>query len=400
MTMCAFKLLCIPAFFIAVLLITSSAAVSCVLADSGSNQKGRHFQKVGHSHSSPQGSEGVSGHSEDISGVSVDMSDVSKDTPGVSEDATGPSENSPGVEVTGPELRRVSYMSAATGGERDYFVYLPKGYGLAGDSGESGESAESRWPVMLFLHGNGERGDAREELDYVMIHGPLYEAWVRRRDLPFVVVTPQLPMYGMDERHDYIANRTPDMIPRRLEEGVPPRRPASVPAFPMDGTPSVDPAADPTAMPYPPEGPPDGWYRLEQDLMDILDQVEEQFLVDADRVYLTGISYGGFGTWHIAARHPARFAAIAPVVGYGHPDGVEPIARHGLPVWCFAGGRDAVVPPQYFYPAMNRLQELGHTGILFTNHEDMGHDAWVRIYAGQDLYDWFLEHRRPDRAGR
>ena len=323
-----------------------------------------------------------------------------------------------GGDPSRPDLRRVSYMSAATGEEREYFVYLPAGYGesmerglegLHGDGtvpgtiGEPGTDSDDSlagWPVMLFLHGNGERGDAREELDYVMIHGPLYEAWVRRRDLPFVIVVPQLPMYGMDERHDYIANRTPDMIPRRLDEGVPPRRAASVPAFPMDGAQAVDPSADPTAMPYPPEGPPDGWYRLEQDLMDILDQVEEQFLVDADRVYLTGISYGGFGTWHIAARHPERFAAIAPVVGYGHPDGVEPIARHGLPVWCFAGGRDAVVPPQYFYPALNRLQELEHTGIRFTNHEDMGHDAWVQIYAGQDLYDWFLEHRRSDRAGR
>ena len=302
--------------------------------------------------------------------------------------------------VPGPELRRVSYLSAATGEERDFFVYLPEGYGPAGDSGESaesGDSAESGWPVLLFLHGNGERGNARDELDYVMIHGPLFEAWVRKRNLPFVIVAPQLPMYGMD-RLDYIANRTPDMIPRRLDEGVPPRRPASLPAFPMDGAPSVDPSADPQAMPHPPEGPPDGWYRLERDLMDILDQVEEQFRVDADRVYLTGISYGGFGTWHIAARHPERFAAIAPVVGYGHPDGVESIAAHRLPVWCFVGGRDMVVEPRYFYPAMNRLQELGHTGIRLTTHEDMGHDAWVRVYGGQDLYDWLLEQRRGESA--
>ncbi len=395
--MCALKVLCIPAFFLIVLLVISSAAVSCALADTGANQKSGHFHKGGHFHSSLQGSEGVTGQLEDASdfqhktpSLSDDASGLLEDTSGVSEDETGLSKNSPGIEVAGPELRRMSYISAATGKERDYFVYLPEGYG------QDGDSDSSKWPLMLFLHGNGERGDAKEELDYVMIHGPLYEAWVRRRDLPFVIVAPQLPMYGMDERHDYIANRTPDMIPRRLEEGVSPRRPASVPAFPMDGATSVD----PTAMPYPPEGPPDGWYRLEHDLMDILDQVEEKFLVDADRVYLTGISYGGFGTWHIAARHPERFAAIAPVVGYGHPDGVEPIARHGLPVWCFAGGRDAVVPPQYFYLAMNRLQELGHTGILFTNHEDMGHDAWVRIYAGQDLYDWFLKHSRSDRANR
>ncbi len=287
----------------------------------------------------------------------------------------------------GPELLRISYISEATGQERDYFVYLPDGYNTGSNTGTSHTSTEKKWPVMMFLHGNGERGDAKGELDYVMIHGPLYEAWVRKRNLPFIIVVPQLPMYGMSEV-DYIANRTRESIPERLEEGVPDRRPASQPGMPMNGEDAAG------AMPHPPEGPPDGWYRLENDLLAILDQVEQKFAADPDRVYLTGISYGGFGTWHMAGRHPERFAAIAPVVGYGHPDGVAPIAEYQLPVWCFAGGRDTVVEPRYFYPALNRLEELGHTSVRFTNHEDMGHDAWVRIYAGQDLYDWMLDHRR------
>ncbi len=279
----------------------------------------------------------------------------------------------------GPELLRVSYQSEATGEERDFFVYLPDGYGST--------STGKKWPVMLFLHGNGERGDAKEELDFVMIHGPLYEAWVRKRNLPFIIVAPQLPIYSMGEA-GYIANRSRESIPWRLDEGVPERRPASRPPTPMQGAAPVE------VMPHPPEGPPDGWYRLENDLPAILDQVEQEFDADPDRVYLTGISYGGFGTWHIAGRHPQRFAAIAPVVGYGHPDGVAPIAEHRLPVWCFSGGRDMVVEPRYFYPALNRLEELGHTEVRFTSHEDMGHDAWVRIYAGQDLYDWMLQHSR------
>ena len=124
------------------------------------------------------------------------------------------------------ELTRVSYMSKATGQERDYFVYLPKGY-----HSEAGK----KWPVMLFLHGNGERGDAKEELDFVIVHGPLYEAWVQKRDLPFIIVAPQLPMYGMDSLADYIRNRKKEDIPRPLAQGVP-ERPQDFPVdFPMEG---------------------------------------------------------------------------------------------------------------------------------------------------------------------
>lgn len=302
--------------------------------------------------------------------------------------SAGPNETG----LTGPDLIRLGYASKATGREREFYVFLPEGYGL--DDATSNKEPFDGWPVILFLHGNGERGNAQDELGFALIHGPVYEAWVQKRSLPFVMIVPQLPMYGMGEV-DYIANRNHDRIPQRLEEGVPPRRPASRPDFPMKGqTP-----ASPDSMPHPPEGPPDGWYRLEQDLLDILDTVDQRFAIDPDRVYLTGISYGGFGTWYMAARHPERFAAIAPVVGYGHPAGVDPIAEHELPVWCFAGGRDRVVEPRYFYPTMNRLEELGHDNIRFTIHEDMGHDTWVRVYKGRDLYDWFLEHRRSDRAG-
>ncbi len=280
----------------------------------------------------------------------------------------------------GSELRRLSYDSRATGQERDYFVYLPDGYHA---------NPDKEWPVMLFLHGNGERGDGKEELDFVMVHGPLYEAWVQKRELPFVIVAPQLPMYSMGDV-GYIANRSRDQIPERLDEGVPDRPVPDTPPMAMDGAPT------PGELPYSAEGPPDGWYRLDEDLMDILDQVGETFRTDPDRVYLTGISYGGFGSWYIASRFPEQFAAVAPVVGYGHPDGVAPIAEHELPVWCFSGGRDPVVEPEYFYPAMNKLEELGHPEALLTNHEHGGHDIWVQIYAGRDIYDWLLSKRRQD----
>ena len=277
------------------------------------------------------------------------------------------------------ELTRVSYVSEATGEERDYFVYLPQGYR---------SESEKKWPVMLFLHGNGERGDAKEELDFVLVHGPLYEAWFQKRELPFIIVAPQLPMYGMDTIADYIKNRKKEDIPQRLEAGTPPRPERFVTPYPMRG------AVEDTALQLPPEGPPVGWFMLEDDLLTIIDKTLSDYAADADRFYLSGISYGGFGTWYLASKHPERFAAIVPVVGYGHSGLMESIAKQQLPVWCFAGGRDQVVHPRFFYPGLNQLENLGHEDVRFTIYADMGHDAWTRIYAGQDVYDWMLSHQR------
>lgn len=283
-------------------------------------------------------------------------------------------------------LLRVSRVSQATGAERDYFLYLPRGYV---------SPSSQRWPVMLFLHGNGERGNAKDELDFLLKNGPLYEAWIQRRDLPFIVVAPQLPMYGMDEKADYLRKRTRAEIPERLEAGTPPRPPEHSTPEPMKGATSAPLPAGMT-----PYGPPKGWPELEADLLAILDDVLQTRQGDPSRQYLTGVSYGGFGTWHLASRHPARFAAIAPVVGYGHPELMPPIAEAKLPVWCFAGGRDKAVPLKYFYPGLNRLESLGHDGVRFTIEADMGHDVWARVYAGEDLYAWMLSHRKVAVSGR
>lgn len=277
------------------------------------------------------------------------------------------------------QLLRKTRVSQATGAERDHFLYLPRGFESTG---------ERRWPVLLFLHGNGERGDAREDLDYLFANGPLYEAWIQKRDLPFIVVAPQLPMYGMDEKADYLRERTRAEIPVRLDAGVP-ERPAEHPTpEPMRGAVSAE--LPKSATPY---GPPMGWPELEADLLAILDDVLVNHQGDPSRQYLTGVSYGGFGTWYMASRHPDRFAAIAPVVGYGHPDLMGPIAAARLPIWCFAGGRDKAVRLEFFFPGLNRLEALGHEA-RFTVEQDMGHDVWARVYAGQDIYAWLLAHRK------
>jgi predicted peptidase len=276
------------------------------------------------------------------------------------------------------ELRRISYKSARTGQERDYFVYLPPGHAQKKD-----------WPVMLFLHGNGERGDGKGDLDYVLTHGPLFEAWCQKRDLPFVIISPQLPMFGQAEV-PYIKSRKPDSIPRRLADGInerPKAQEARLPE-PMQGKASDD------RLPDGPQGPVDGWFEIEDELIAMVDGSVASFKGDSQRVYLTGLSYGGFGAWYLAARHAQKFAAVAPVVAYGHPDQAATITAAKLPLWVFAGGRDPIVSLRYFYPVLNRLEALGHPGVRFTNHEDLGHFTWIRVYEGDDIYAWFLKHSR------
>jgi predicted peptidase len=277
-----------------------------------------------------------------------------------------------------PELRRVSYQSVRTGKERDYFVYLPRGF-----------AQHEQWPVMLFLHGDGERGDAKDELDYVLVHGPVFEAWCQRRDLPFVIISPQLDKFSRGEI-PYVKNRDPKQIPRRLVAGINPRPNAGDVRLPgpMQGAMSDD------KLPDGPAGPPEGWNEMERELLEMVDRTITGFKGDARRVYLTGLSYGGFGAWNLAARHPDKFAALAPIVGYAHPDHAAPIAKAKLPLWVFAGGRDPVVPLRHFYPALNKLEALGHPEVRFTVEEDLGHFAWVRVYEGQDLYSWFLKNSR------
>ena len=279
-----------------------------------------------------------------------------------------------------PELRRISYQSARTGKERDYFVYLPPGHAQKKD-----------WPVMLFLHGDGERGDGKGELDYVLTHGPLFEAWCQKRDLPFIIISLQLPMFGRGNQ-PYIKTRTPASIPARRAEGINPQ-PNTVTgdirlSEPMSGKAPDD------KLPDGPLGPTEGWYEIEDELIAMVDRTVAAFKGDPKRVYLTGLSYGGFGSWYLAAHHADKFAAVAPIVGYGHPDHAAPIAAAKLPLWVFAGGRDPVVPLRYFYPVLNRLEALGHPEVRFTNHEDLGHFTWVRVYEGEDLYAWFLRQSR------
>ena len=187
---------------------------------------------------------------------------------------------------------------------------------------------------------------------------------------------------------DYIGNRTRDQIPVRQEDGVP-ERPGYFPTQgPMGGvTPNEE-------LPELLDRFPVGWHHVEKDILAMLDETLKDYRTDKNRVYISGLSYGGVGTFYIGSRNTDRFAAMNPVVGWGSPEMMESIADVQMPIWIFAAGYDTSVNWANFYKGVNKLKELGHKNVRFTIHEDLGHDAWKRIYGGWDIYAWLLEQSK------
>lgn len=205
----------------------------------------------------------------------------------------------------------------------EFLVHLPTGYQSDGDE---------RWPLMIFLHGAGERGS---DINRVKVHGPPKLAQTQE-DFPFVTISPQCP-----------AGQWWDV-----------------------GT-----------------------------LNALLDHVLDTYQVDDDRVYLTGLSMGGYGSWAWAASNPERFAAVAPICGGGER---RPVLRapserrasmEGLPIWCFHGAKDTVVPLSESENMVEVWKQVGAT-VKFTVYPDAGHDSWTASYDNPDLFGWFLEQSR------
>lgn len=193
----------------------------------------------------------------------------------------------------------------------EYLLHLPESYH---------KEKEKQWPLMLFLHGAGERGT---DLSKVKKHGPpkLVET---DPAFPFILVSPQCPE---GERWDH--------------------------------------------------------EKLYSFLLNIIDR----YRVDRSRIYLTGLSMGGFGTWDLACAHPELFAAIAPICGGGIPFEAKKLAD--IPVWVFHGEDDTIVPIQRSEEMVAALERAGGN-VKFTRYKATGHDSWSRAYAGDELFTWFL----------
>jgi predicted peptidase len=208
--------------------------------------------------------------------------------------------------------------------EVNYLLYLP---------GDYGKDNRRKWPLIVFLHGSGERGSDLELLK----RQPLPKVLEHQTDFPFIVVSPQLP----------------------LEMG--------------------------------------NWSGLIEPMKVLVNQIQAAYAVDTQRVYLTGLSMGGFGTWEFALRYPRRFAAIVPIAG-GYKFQSNAIPENicdlkDLPVWVFHGARDANVLPRQSEDMVEALKACGGE-VKFTLYPDADHPAsWERAYGDPGLYKWLLEQR-------
>lgn len=184
-------------------------------------------------------------------------------------------------------------------------------------------------PLIVFLHGAGERGDS---LDLVKVHGPpmLVD---RDKDFPFMVLSPQCAGGG--------------------------------------------------------------WW--EADKLDMLiDEVVKNHAVDVNRIYLTGLSMGGYGSWDLAQHRPDRFAAVAPICGGSRMNAFMASKMKAVPTWTFHGAMDSVVPLEGTTRIVKALKDAG-ADVQYTIYPMAGHNSWTETYDNPDLYTWFLSHRLSDR---
>src|SRR5215475_8318264 len=171
----------------------------------------------------------------------------------------------------------------------NYLLFLPKGYDA---------KAQKSWPLILFLHGSGERGT---DVWKVATHGPP-KIVTSEPDFPFILVSPQCP---------------------------------------------------------------EGRIWSNDELLPLLEEIIRKHAVDPDRVYLTGLSMGGYGTWNLGLSHPELFAAIVPICGGGEfispflSSIDKPEAFRNLGIWAFHGGKDPVVPLSETERMVDLTKKLG-----------------------------------------
>lgn len=127
------------------------------------------------------------------------------------------------------------------------------------------------------------------------------------------------------------------------------------------------------------------------ELMEMLDAVIAETQADPKRVYLTGQSMGGIGTWGLLAAYPDRFAAAVPVCGIWQPEDAPKMAK--VPIWAFHGALDETVPVDGSRRMIEALRKAGGSP-KYTELEDVGHGSWGPAYATADLWDWLFEQKR------
>lgn len=198
-----------------------------------------------------------------------------------------------------------------------YLLALPEGYDA---------SAEKRWPLIMFLHGAGERGS---NLEALKLHGPP-KLINKGRKFPAIVVSPQCPK-------DEIWN--PHLVKA------------------------------------------------------LVDHVCGQFHVDSHRIYLTGLSMGGFATWDTATEYPETFAALVPICGGAGVRFLLADKIKNIPTWIFHGGKDAVVDPAFSIKIHDVLKKKG-ADVHLTIYPEAAHDSWTQAYNEEAMWEWLFKQKR------
>lgn len=196
-----------------------------------------------------------------------------------------------------------------------YYVYYPQA------------AKQEEVPLVIFLHGAGERGS---DLSLLTKHGLPKQA-AAGEEFPFILVAPQCP---------------------------------------SDWT----------------------WERSLAELDALLEELLAKYPIDRSRIYLTGLSMGGFGTWHWAARRPKAFAALVPICGgtmplLGFPEKIAVLKD--VPIWVFHGTDDQVVPIWRSRELVEVLEQAG-SNVKFTQYEGVGHNSWDLAYNEPELLPWLL----------
>lgn len=195
----------------------------------------------------------------------------------------------------------------------NYLLYLPDNY-----------NNTEKFPLVLFLHGSGERGD---DIEKVKTHGPP-KLISQGKKFSFILVSPQCPE---NKRWD----------PEQLSM--------------------------------------------------LLDEIEKNYKIDKNRIYITGLSMGGYGAWKIAQTFPDRFAAIIPVCGGG--DFLNACVIKHLPIWVFHGSLDKVVSIQESERMVNTLKRCDGN-VKFTVYPEAKHDSWTETYNNPAVYEWMLNQKK------
>ncbi len=140
-----------------------------------------------------------------------------------------------------------------------------------------------------------------------------------------------------------------------------------------------------------PQCPTPGWDT--QAIKSLHEYAVQNLNVDSRRVYLTGLSMGGYGTWKMLAQYPDLFAAAVPICGGGKVDTAQQITS--IPIWAFHGDADTVVPLSESQNMVDAIKEVGGENVKLTVYQGVGHNSWESTYANQEVYDWLLQHQLP-----